>query len=159
MLSLKMCQNDLSLNMEVVTQMLTRSKYTVDGLLCCCSDAALRTKSVVFGNKLYEKKSHCFEWWLLLLHNFALVCNPMTPYVQKKYDSMIGTTTMRYAICVLAFFSVWNFSSSVCTIELGAVFSFEVQDFWRVSKSRFTKSSLWFKLKMILHKSSGTCRQ
>ena len=42
--------------------------------------------------------------WLLLLHNFALVCNPMTPYVQKKYDSMIGTTTMRYAICVLAFF-------------------------------------------------------
>ena len=104
LLSLKMCQNDLSLNMEVVTQMLTRSKYTVDGLLCCCSDAALRTKSVVFGNKLYEKKSHCFEWWLLLLHNFALVCNPMTPYVQKKYDSMIGTTTMRYAICVLAFF-------------------------------------------------------
>ena len=66
MLSLKMCQNDLSLNMEVVTQMLTMSKYTVDGLLCCCSDAALRTKSVVFGNKLYEKKSHCFEWCYML---------------------------------------------------------------------------------------------
>ena len=33
----------------------------------------------------------------------------------------------------------------VCTIELGAGFSFEVQDFWRVSKSRFTKSSLGYK--------------
>ena len=38
-----------------------------------------------------------------------------------------------YAVCHMCFgfFSVWNFSSSVCTIELGAVFSFEVQNFWR----------------------------
>ena len=56
---------------------------------------------------------------------------------------MIGTTTMRYAICVLAFFQSGIFLV-VCTIELGAVFSFEVQDFWRVSKSRFTKSSVFY---------------